>query len=64
METIEKNEIILLLEKIFGSPDQVVRKEAELQLNLLDSQKNEIFNSLIIEIILSKNYKGYLFTEY
>lgn len=54
----QSNELRLLLEKLFTSLDQTIRKEAEIQLNLFANSKNDTFFSILAEIIVSKTTKG------
>ncbi len=56
--TQQTNGLILFLEKLFTSSDSSVRKEAEIELNLFANSQNEVFFSLLIEIMSPKNPKG------
>lgn len=61
----QTNEICLLLEKLFASPEQTVKKEAELRLNTFSNPKNDAFFTILAEIIISKNSKGFsLFSSF
>ena len=55
----QTNEVCLLLEKLFASPEQTVKKEAEFRLNTFSNPQNDAFFTILAEIIISKNSKGF-----
>lgn len=56
------NELTILLENLFSANDPKIRKEAEKQTNIFANTKTEEFFSLLTDIIISKNVKGFSFS--